>query len=139
MYASLIGRLIRKGYAEAVAGDPKLLLAMAADDVEFTFPGHNSFAGTLRGPAQLRAWMARFASLQPDFQVHDVIVSGPPWHLRVAVTFSDAIGGDYRNDGVEVLDVRWGRLRRLTVHLDTEQISAWEARHPELLGATMVA
>ena len=135
MYAWLVGRMIRTGYAQAVAGQPKMLMALAADDIEFAFPGHNSFAGALKGKADLVAWLARFASMQPEFRIHDVVVSGPPWNMRVAVRFSDAIGDDYRNEGVEYLRLRRGKLCRMEVFLDTERISAWESRHPELAPA----
>jgi len=135
VYAWLVGGMIRRGYAQAVAGQPRMLKAVTADDVEFVFPGRNSFAGRLTGRADLMAWLARFASLRPDFRVHDVVVSGPPWNLRAAVRFSDAIGDDYRNEGVEYLRLRWGKLHRIEVFVDTERISAWESRHPELVAS----
>lgn len=133
MYAWLVGRMLRTGYAQAVTGQPKMLMALAADDVEFVFPGRNSFAGRLRGKADLTLWLARFASLRPDFRIHDVVVSGAPWNMRVAVRFSDAIGDDYRNEGVEYLRLHWGKVRSIEVFADTERISAWESRHPELV------
>ena len=135
VYAWLIGRMIRTGYAQAVTGQLKMLMALAADDVEFVFPGRNSFAGKLRGKSELTTWMSRFASLRPDFRIHDVVVSGPPWNMRVAVRFSDAIDDDYRNEGVEYLRLRRGRLRSIEVFADTERISAWESRHPELVAS----
>jgi len=133
VYAWLVGRMTRTGYAQAVGGQPKMLMTLAADDVEFVFPGENSFGARLEGKEDLASWMARFASLHPDFRIHDVVVSGPPWNMRVAVRFSDAIGADYRNEGLEYLRVRRGKLRSIEVCLDTERISAWESRHPELV------
>jgi ketosteroid isomerase-like protein len=124
--------MIRTGYAQAVAGRPRMLMALTADEVEFVFPGRNSFAGTVRGKAGLAAWLARFASMRPEFRVHDVVVSGAPWNMRVAVRFSDAIGDDYRNEGIEYLRLRRGKLFSIEVFLDTETISTWESRHPEL-------
>lgn len=133
MYAWLVGRMIRRGYQQAVAGNPKMLLTLAADDVEFVFPGRNSFGGTLRGKEPVKAWMGRFAALAPEFLIHDVVVSGPPWALRVGVRFSDAIGDDYRNEGMEYLRIQWGKLTQVQVFCDTERIAAWEQRHPELV------
>ena len=133
MYAWLVGRMIRRGYAQAVAGDPGLLMSLAAEDVEFVFPGRNSFAGTFRGKEALATWMERFASLHPRFHVQDVLVSAPPWDMRIGVRFDDAIGDDYRNEGMEYLRVRGGRVRRVDVFEDTEAISGWERRHPELV------
>jgi ketosteroid isomerase-like protein len=135
VYAWLVGQVIRRGYAQAVAGQPKMLMMLAAEDVEFVFPGQNSFAGRLRGKDELAAWMARFASMSPEFDIQDVLVSGPPWNMRVAVRFHDAIGDDYQNEGVEYLRLQWGKVRKLEVFADTERISAWESRHPELVGS----
>ena len=135
MYSRLIGRLIRRTYREATAGNPRLVRLLSADDVEFVFPGHNSFAGSYRGKAAVLDWLERFASLQPRFTVHDVVASGPIWNLRVAMRFSDAIGEDYRNRGMEFVNIRWGKVRRIEVFLDTETIHAWETRHPELASA----
>lgn len=133
MYSWLVGRMIRRGYAQAVEGNPRLLMSMAADDVEFVFPGQNSFAGTLQGKEPLAAWMERFASFHPMFHIQDVLVSGPPWNMRIGVRFNDAIGEDYRNEGMEYLRVRGGRVRSVAVFADTERISAWEQRHPEMV------
>jgi ketosteroid isomerase-like protein len=133
MYSWLVGRVIRLGYQQALAGQPRLLMTLAADDIEFVFPGQNSFAGTFRGKEPLAAWLRRFASLRPDFHVLDVVVGGSPWNMRIGVRFSDAIGDDYRNQGMEYLRVRRGRLQQLQVFCDTETISAWEERHPELV------
>ena len=50
--------------------------------------------------------------------------------------FDDAIGGDYRNNVLEMCWIRWGKMRRLEVFLDTERVTTWEQRHPELTTAT---
>jgi ketosteroid isomerase-like protein len=125
--------MIRHGYQQAVGGQPQLLMTLASDDIEFLFPGQNSFAGVRRGKEPLMAWMRRFASLRPAFHIHDVVVSGPPWNMRIGVRFSDEIGEDYHNEGMEYLRVRRGRLQQVQVFCDTERISAWEERHPELV------
>jgi ketosteroid isomerase-like protein len=135
MYSRLIGAVIRRTYREATAGEPRLVRAMAADDVVFTFPGDNSFAGTYNGKAALLSWLDRFASMHPQFTVHDVVASGPLWNLRVAMQFTDAIGDDYANRGMELVNIRWGKVRRIEVFLNTETIAAWESRHPELATA----
>jgi len=135
VYRRLVAKGIRLGYRRVVAGKPRLVVAMAARDVEFTFPGDNSFAGNFHGKAELHQWMRRFASLSPEFQIHDVLVAGPPWNTRVALSFSDAIGDDYRNRGMEYLRLRWGKVKLIEVYLNTETIHHWEQRHPEIANA----
>lgn len=105
---------------------------LAADDIEFDFPGNNSFAGHYRGKPAVLAWIGRFASMHPQMTVHDVVVSGPVWDMRVGMRFTDHIGDDYTNDGMEYVRIRWGKVRTIRVFLNTESISAWEGRHPEL-------
>jgi len=136
--AWLVKRVLRVVYRQVCQGRPALAGALASNDVEFVFPGGNSFAGAYRGKAELLTWLRRFGSLHPRFTIHEVTVGGWPWDLRVAMRFTDAIGDDYRNEGVELIGMRWGRVRRIQVFLDTERISAWEQRHPEVTtGATL--
>ncbi|HWB65389.1 MAG TPA: nuclear transport factor 2 family protein [Mycobacteriales bacterium] len=132
MYAWLVGKAVRFLYRQVVTGRARLATALATDDVEFIFPGENSFAGRYRGKPELRAWIRRFSSLHPQFDIHDVVVSGPPWNMRVALRFTDSIGDDYRNEGMEYVRLRWGRLTDVQVFLNTETIHAWEQRHPEI-------
>lgn len=124
--------LMRRVYRDITAGRLKLVEKLAAEDVVFVFPGDSSFGGTFHGKPQLLEWLQRFASLHPRIEVRDVAASGPPWNMRVAVRFDDRIGDDYRNEVLEMFWIRWGKLRRLEAFLDTERISAWEGRHPEL-------
>lgn len=126
MYRWFVARGIRLGYQRVLAGDPRLLLRLAAPDIRFVFPGRSSFAADSRDKAALKTWLERFVSLSPDFKIHDVMVTGMPWHTRAAVRFSDAIGADYQNEGMEYVVLRWGRLRHVEVFLDTERITAWE-------------
>lgn len=131
MYRWGVAQLVRYGYRRLVEGHPELLFRLAADDIHFQFPGISSFAADTWDKAALRRWMGRFISLSPEFTVLDVVVTGMPWNTRVAVRFSDAIGDFYRNDGVEYLRLRWGRVQEIRVFLDTEAVTAWETRYPE--------
>lgn len=131
MVAWLVRRLLKVVYRQVSEGRPLLVRALAADDVEFVFPGTSSFGGTYRTKAELLAWLDRFASLRPQFTVHEVTVGGWPWDLRATMRFTDAIGDDYSNEGVEAIRIRWGRVSRIQVFLDTQRIAAWEQRHPQ--------
>ena len=132
MMSLVVRPLMRRMYRDISAGDFRLARRMLANDVTFVFPGNSSFGGTYEGSDAMLAWLERFAALHPTIDVLDVTASGPPWNTRVAVRFDDAIGDDYRNQVVEMFWIRWGKLRRLEVFLDTERIIAWEGRHPEL-------
>jgi ketosteroid isomerase-like protein len=120
-------------YRDICAGRLRLVGWLAAKDVVFVFPGTSSFGGTFRGKAELLAWLRRFGDLGPQIEVLDVVAGGPPWNLRIAVRLDDTIGEDYHNSVAEMLWIRWGRLHRLEVFLDTERVTAWEQHRPQLV------
>jgi uncharacterized protein len=136
MFSLVFRALMRRVYRDITAGDFRLVRAMTADDAIFVFPGSSSFGGTYHGRAEILAWLGRFAALRPRIDLLDVAASGPPWNTRVAVRFDDAIGDDYRNNVLEMFWIRWGKLHRLEAFLDTERITTWEQRHPDLAAAT---
>jgi ketosteroid isomerase-like protein len=128
MYRWTVSKIVRLVYSRAFAGDDRIMMWASAPDVAFTFPGHSSFAANLVSREALSEWLARFRTFDPTFEVGDVVVSGPPWHMRVAVRFRDAIGKDYENAGVEWLTFRWGKVQSLEVFLDTERVTAFDQR-----------
>jgi hypothetical protein len=107
------------------------LLGLAQDALLF-FPGENSFGGEHRGKPAIAAWMRRFASLRPEFAVQDAAAAGPPWNMRVFMRFRDRIvapnGYVYENEGMEYIEIKWGLIRELRVHLDTERVAALDAQ-----------
>jgi ketosteroid isomerase-like protein len=117
---------------KAVAGDSGLATRMLADDVSFTFPGSTPFAASTHTKAEMVTWINRFAALQPEYLVRDVVVSGPPWNTRVAVRLSDRVGDDYANEGMQYLRMRWGKVLSEEVFLDTEKVAALVRSHPEV-------
>jgi ketosteroid isomerase-like protein len=128
MYRWTVAQFVRFAYRKAIAGDDRLMMKVTRPDVTFNFPGKSSFAADLAGREALRGWLSRFTALEPKFEIRDVVVSGAPWNMEVAFRFRDAIGDDYRNEGVEWLRMRWGRVCSVNVYLDTERIDAWEGR-----------
>jgi ketosteroid isomerase-like protein len=132
MYRWTVARLTRRAILAGVNGSPDAAGKMMAEDVSFEFPGNSSFAASTQTKRELLAWLQRFAALQPDYTVRDVVVSGPPWSTRVAVRLSDRIGTDYSNEGMQYLRMRWGKLVSDEVFLDTEKVADLERRHPEI-------
>ena len=97
------------------------------------FPGSSSFAGEHRGHDAIRAWLERFVTLRPQFEVHDVAVAGAPWNMRVFFRFTDHIPvGGYENHGAEYLHIRFGLIREQYVYLDTERVTQLDAQLEEV-------
>jgi ketosteroid isomerase-like protein len=132
MYSWIAGRAVRALIGRLNAGDSETILRTYADDAHLVFPGASSFAGDHHGRAELEAWFERFFELRPTFEVHDVAVAGPPWNMRVFFRFSDRMaipgGGEYRNEGMEYLRIRWGKTREQRVYLDTQKVADFDAR-----------
>jgi ketosteroid isomerase-like protein len=136
MYSWLITRIVSLLYGKVSQGDLRLPLLGLAKDAVLVFPGDSSFGGEHRGKSAIAAWMRRFASFHPEFQVHDASAAGPPWNMRVFMRFSDRIvapnGYVYQNEGMEYIVIKRGLIREIRVHLDTEKVAALDAQ----LGAT---
>jgi hypothetical protein len=132
MYSWIVGRVVAFLYWKVANGDLRLPLLGLAKDARFFFAGGSSFGGEQRGKPAIRAWMRRFASLRPQFVVHDVAVAGPPWNMRVFMRFSDRIvapnGYVYENEGMEYIAIKYGLIREIRVHLDTERVAALDAQ-----------
>jgi len=132
MYSSIVGHVVGFLYGKVSKGDLRLPLLGLAKDARLFFPGNNSFGGEHRGKPAIEAWMRRFASLRPEFTVRDVAAAGPPWNMRVFMRFSDRIvapnGYVYENDGMEHIEIKYGLIREIRVHLDTEKVAALDAQ-----------
>jgi ketosteroid isomerase-like protein len=139
----LAGRLLRFAMARLRAGDPRVVLALDAPDVELRFPGENSFSGVYRGKPAVRRWLERFVAIGVQIDADEVVAVGPPWSTTVCVR-----GRAWCNDGGRpVYDnryviwgrLRWGRLQRYEVYEDTGRADALDrwlaAQRPELSAA----
>jgi ketosteroid isomerase-like protein len=132
MYSWIVGRVLRRTIDRLNAGDAQAPLRMYHEDAHLIFPGSSSFAGDHHGKSQIEPWLERFVSLRPVFVVHDVTVAGPPWNMRVGMHFSDRIpipdGGEYSNEGMEHIRIRWGKIVEQRVYLDTERVTDFDQR-----------
>ncbi len=138
MYHAFVRSRVRNGFRLLSTGRLDALAKQFAPDAVFSFPGENRLSGERRGPDAIRAWFAEARRLFPDFRVEPrtIVVEGAPWHTRVATwfdvfaTFPD--GAPYRNSGMQLLDLRWGRVREDRLFEDTQLIAAALDRLAEL-------
>ena len=137
----LVGRLLGFALARMRAGDPRLVLALYAPDVELTFPGENSFSGVYRGKPAVSRWLQRFVDIGFQLVPDEVVAVGPPWHttvvMRAHISLTDEAGTTiYDNRGVIWGHLRWGRMHRYEVYEDSrpaDAVDIWLAEHrPEL-------
>ena len=102
MYKASIRALMRHSIKKLNAGDPSMLLRLAAPEAEIAFPGDNSWAtmyhpieksrerhATHRGLKECDGFARRFISEGVQLVIEDILVNGPPWNARIALRFHD--------------------------------------------------
>jgi hypothetical protein len=146
MYKAAVRALVRHGIRRLNEGDPEFLLRLCGPNPELAFPGDNSWASmfrpvvkgrechvTHRGVDECRAFADRFVDNKIQFAIEDILVNGPPWHLRIALRVHDFIAGPpgepdvYNNRAVAFLELRWFKLVRWEDYEDCERVAAWDA------------
>ena len=76
--------------------------------------------------------MQRYVDVGLKLRPQEVVVSGPPWRMTVCTWFTDhATGADgqvvYRNEGVLVDKLVWGRVKEHVSFEDTQKTRAFDA------------
>lgn len=149
MYKAAVRWMIRRNIDRLNAGDYRPALAMYADDLQFSFPGENSWANefhpvetgrsmhvTHRGRVEMERFLRRFVDAGIHLHVEDILVNGPPWNTRVAVrthAWSPGPDGDrYTNRAVLYVTAAWGKLRTHEDYEDTQRSAVFD----ELLTVT---
>jgi ketosteroid isomerase-like protein len=128
MYAWIVARKVRDGFARMGEGDPEPVLKMFRDGSHFVFPGDHSWALDTTDREKIAAWFHRFTSLHPQFIIHDVVVKGPPWNTRVCTRGEDRIqletGALYTNQWSQFARLSWGRIQEDLIYIDTQRLAA---------------
>jgi ketosteroid isomerase-like protein len=144
MFSWLAKQVITRVMARNRAGDIRLTLMMDAEDVQFTFPGENSWSGVFRSRDEHRRWLERLVRVGVMTEPDEVAVSGFPWKMTVCVrgrSWRDTPGGErvYDNRFVIWGHMAWGKLKDYEVYEDTQKANALdaylEANEPALLAA----
>ena len=130
-YAAAFRLMLRRTAGRLMAGDVDAFLRFYADDATLTFPGDNSWGPVYRGKDEIRAFLERFLRVGLQGELHEILVSGPPWDTTVAARFDDrATAPDgtivYENRAMIFLKVRWGKVVSEEVFEDTERVAAFD-------------
>jgi ketosteroid isomerase-like protein len=128
-YGAILQRMLRRSAGRLMAGDVDAFLKFYADDATVTFPGDNSWGPVYRGKDEIRAFLERFLRVGLRGELHEILVSGPPWDTTVCVRFDDygrAPDGTlfYENRAMIFLKARWGKVVSEEVFEDTERVAA---------------
>jgi ketosteroid isomerase-like protein len=131
LYAAAFERMLRRNVRLLMEGNVDALAGFYADDAELHFPGDNSWGPVYRGKDEIRAFLERFLRVGIRGEVHEVMVSGPPWATTLLVHFSDRARGPdgalvYENDAIVLVKARWGKIVYEQVYEDTEKVAEFD-------------
>jgi ketosteroid isomerase-like protein len=130
-YAAIFRRMLRRSAGQLMAGDVDSFLKFYADDATLTFPGDNSWGPVNRGKDEIRAFLERFLRVGIRGELHEVLVSGPPWDTTVCARFDDRARAPdgtivYENRAMIFLKTRWGKVVSEEIFEDTEKVTAFD-------------
>jgi ketosteroid isomerase-like protein len=131
VYALIVERIVRRAFAALSRGDWRRVTENFADDAHFRFPGRHRFAGDYHSKPEIVEWFRNtFETLDIELEVHDVTVRGMPWKTRVCTRFTAHVtapdGTVFHNDGMQYLNIRWGRVVRDFLYEDTQMVAEYE-------------
>jgi len=130
MYRLIVRLMARRQFGHLSAGRVDEFMSVFDDNSVFQFAGEHAFGGELRGAAQIRPLVERMRQTFTDLTVVPtlVLVQGWPWNTTVATqldvraTLCD--GTAYRNDGLQLLRLRWGKVVEDRIYEDTDKLHA---------------
>jgi ketosteroid isomerase-like protein len=129
MYQAIVRRIVRAGFRALSAGEYEHVLRQFHPQVIFSFAGPPPLGGERRGVEDVRAWFQRIYSYFPgiQFTAHEVLVQGWPWNTLVATRLSiaapRATGSVYRNEAMQFVRLRWGKVVEDRLHEDTYKLA----------------
>ncbi len=121
--------VVRKKIAAAFAGLSKGRIEAITDELSpnavHYFVGTHALSGTRRTPQAIRAWYERLLRLLNgiSFTLLEVRVAGWPWHTQVEAIWTETnLGTDgvkTSAEGVNLIEIRWGRVTSVRIYPDT--------------------
>ncbi len=129
MYKQVVRGMLRSAFAALNKGDVRTVTGKFGADAEHYFIGQHALSGTRRTNESIRRWYNRLLRLFPDieFQLHRIEVKGPPWRTLATIEWTETNTGTdgvrSRNEGVNVVDIRWGKVRRVRIYTDTAELT----------------
>jgi ketosteroid isomerase-like protein len=148
MYRFIVKQQLRRGFRHLSAGDHEYVLKSFGPRSLFVFAGDHAFGGERLGVDAIRAVFEKMRSSFPDLRIEpqEVIVRGWPHNTLVAtrflVTATLPDGQPYRNEGMQFLRLRFGRVVEDRLFEDTQKLAAAldrvaSHRAEEVVGATV--
>ena len=129
IFRNIVRSRVLESFEALSRRDPSVALSLMAEDVRYTFEGEHALGGTRVSRAGVQRWFTRLLALVPGrFTIRSVEVSGWPWRATAYVVFEDfvepAFGAPYRNQGIQVVELVWGKAVAIHTYVDTAKVIA---------------
>jgi len=139
MYHAIVKRIARKKVTRVNGKDFDAILRDCVPDIHHRFGGHHALGGERHDREALSRWFARLGRLGRHLilSVDDVWVEGLPQGTTIIIRGSatDSIlddGAPYRNRGVHIVKMRWGKIADIDAHEDSHAVLEGLARQAAL-------
>ena len=125
MYHAIVRRKIAAAFAGLSAGRIDAITDELAPDAVHYFVGAHALSGTRRTPTSIQAWYERLLRLLQGihFTLEEVRVTGWPWRTQVEAIWTET---NYGTDGIQtslegvnLIEIRWGRVTSVRIYPDT--------------------
>ena len=116
MYKFIVKRIVRRAFAGLSAGDYEPIVKQFGPRSRFMFAGDHVLGGERFGQEATRAWFQEMLRRFPGIRIEprEIVVNGWPPNTVVATHLAISAprpgGGEYRNEGMQLLRLRWGRV-----------------------------
>jgi ketosteroid isomerase-like protein len=144
MYHTIVKRIARKSFLRVNHKDFDALLGDCAPDIHHRFGGNHALGGERHDREALRAWFGRLGRLcnHLTLTVDDIWVKGLPHDTVIIMRWSatDELpdGSPYRNRGVHIIKMKWGKVTAIDAHEDSQAVA--ESLHKQsAMGITEAA
>jgi ketosteroid isomerase-like protein len=144
VYKFIVRRIVRRTLARLSAGDYERIVKQFRPQSRFMFAGKHALGGERFGQEAVREWFAEMHRRFPGIRIvpREVVVNGWPWNTTIAthlfISAPRAGGREYRNEGMQLLRLSWGRVVEDLIFEDTLELER-ELRRTEHSGEPLAA
>jgi len=135
MYHTIVKRLARTNFERVNQKDFEALLKDCVPNIHHRFGGSHALGGERHDIHALRTWFGRLGRLGPQLhlKVNDVWVKGWPHNTTIIIrwdaTDKRADGSPYKNHGVQIVNMRWGKIVAIDANEDSQAVAENLAMH----------
>src|SRR5215213_8645652 len=113
MYRWIVRQIVRRVFSRLNQGDYETIVKQFSPTSRFLMSGDHALGGERRGPEGARAFFEESFRLFPGLRIEpqQIMVGGWPWNTTIGTRFEVRdTESDYRNEGMQFLRIRWGRV-----------------------------